>query len=304
MFRGLNFALKRPRCFVGVDIGSSSLRAVEITCQGNNIKSLKYGCIESPPGIDSGSFMPEQLAGLLSKLFFTCSIGQTRVNVSMGGNRLITKCLTLPEMPARELGQALNWEAEKYLPQGEYIIRHVVLQVIEADGIRKSVVMLAAAPRELVNLYYSTFTGAGLAINSIDIPFLALWRVFARAGTLGKGNICVVEVGTGMARLVFCQGRSINFIRIISLSGRGFTAEKDSLGELAKQLTRSLEYIHSQGRVTGVEKIIICGSAQGLDAMAVRLGRELGHLVEAGVPNFLSLPPDYVVAAGLALGGW
>ncbi len=108
---------RRVKPVVGLDIGSSAVKAVELKSSGNGHKVVAFG--SEPVPIDSivdGAIIDgAAVAEAIQQLFDNGGFKTPDVVASLSGSAVIVKKITLPIMSEAELAESIYWEAEQYI---------------------------------------------------------------------------------------------------------------------------------------------------------------------------------------------
>ena len=109
---------RRPKALVGLDIGSSAVKAVELKPAGKGYKVTAFGSEPIPPDsiVDGAIIDGGAVADSIRRLFDSRHIKTREVAASLSGNAVIVKKISLPVMTAAELSESIYWEAEQYIP--------------------------------------------------------------------------------------------------------------------------------------------------------------------------------------------
>ena len=158
---------RRARAVVGLDIGSSAVKAVEVKGSGKSFKVTAFGIEPVPPDsiVDGAIIDGAAVADAIRRLFESKNIKTKDVAASLAGNAVIVKKITLPKMTEQELAESIYWEAEQYIP---FDIQDVNLdyQVVgQGSGAAAGTmdVLLVAAKKEKIADYTGVITQAGRA---------------------------------------------------------------------------------------------------------------------------------------------
>ncbi|MBE3131986.1 MAG: pilus assembly protein PilM, partial [Acidobacteria bacterium] len=110
--------LGRAKAVVGLDIGSSAVKAVELRKTGRTFKVTAFGSAPVPPDsiVDGAIIDAAAVAEVIRHLFDTQRIRTKEVVASLSGNAVIVKKISLPVMTDAELAESIYWEAEQYIP--------------------------------------------------------------------------------------------------------------------------------------------------------------------------------------------
>ncbi|WP_149026593.1 type IV pilus assembly protein PilM [Desulforamulus ferrireducens] len=216
-------SLTKKKCALGIDIGTRFIKVVQISCSGKGTQVDYYGSISTPPELATNSFQEEMLAAELEKILGEISSKKCPINITLGGNRIITRHIRMPQMPAKELEKSIKWEVEKYLPMpvDELVLDYVNLGTLSSDGQKQQHILVAAIYRETVKKYYQAFSLAKLQISSVDLSAFALWRVFVGINKdFPKDVSAILDIGYSNSQLIVVNDRKISFTRLLPVGAR------------------------------------------------------------------------------------
>src|SRR5262245_868971 len=110
-------SLFRPST-VGVDIGSSAVKAVSLRRGRNGWSLVAAGEAPLPDGSmqDGAVADPALVSDTVSQLLDSLKVRRATVASALSGHAVIVKRLALPAMSQAELAEAIPWEAEQYIP--------------------------------------------------------------------------------------------------------------------------------------------------------------------------------------------
>ncbi len=234
---------------IGVAIGTSSVKIAELKKSGKKYTLEHFGVAQIPADsivnheIVNPTAVVDALKGLVSEL----KIKGKSVVASLSGTTVITKKILLDQTPARELDDAILWEAEQYIP---FDINEVVFdyQVLNKNGPEgKMEIMLVACKRAIVEAYQSTLKEAGLNAATVDIDTFALENTF-ELNYPQDVPAAIVQIGSNNMKLVVCAGGVPIYTRDSSVGGRNLTSEIQKHMNLSFQ---EAENIKISGSMTG-----------------------------------------------------
>src|SRR3989475_4603130 len=106
------------RNLVGLDIGSSSVKAVELQRKGGRLELLSLGYENlQPDSIVDGQIMElNNVSNVIANIFNEHKIATTRVAAGVSGHSVIVKNIVLPQMSEDELQESFSWHAEEHIP--------------------------------------------------------------------------------------------------------------------------------------------------------------------------------------------
>ena len=221
--------LRRAKSLVGLDIGSSAVKAVELKAAGKGYKVTAFGAESVPPDsiVDGAIIDGAAVADAIRRLFDGNKIQTKDVAASLSGNAVIVKKITLPVMTEAELAESIYWEAEQYIP---FDIQDVNLdyQILDpgdaANGKATMDVLLVAAKKEKIADYTGVIAQAGRTAVVVDVDVFALQNAFEVNYGIEPGKIVVLlNAGASATNINILQGDQSVFTRDISIGGNAYT---------------------------------------------------------------------------------
>ena len=209
---------------VGLDIGTSALRAVELIVDGGGPPVLEaFGQVGLPPGtvVDGEIRDRAQVASAIRRLWRNGGFKTNRVRLGVAGLRAITREIELPPVPPDEVAAAVALQAEEILPfplERTSIASAVISRTEDAEGLPLIRVLVAAAHRDLIDGIVAAVEEAGLEPEAIDLDTAALSRAFTLSGGADEPE-AVVSVGAGLTMVVVHHGDTLQFVRTIDVGG-------------------------------------------------------------------------------------
>ncbi|MGH9091816.1 MAG: type IV pilus assembly protein PilM [Acidimicrobiales bacterium] len=214
---------------VGLDIGTSAVRAVELTVDNGSRPVLEaFGQVGLPAGavVDGEIRDRSQVVQALQRVWKEGGFKQRKVVLGLAGLRAITREVDMPPLAPDELDEAVKFQADQVVPfsMDETIISSKVMaQFTDEDGTPQIRVLVAAAHRELVDGVVGAVRAAGLEPVGIDLDTAALGRALYDPASGGAAE-AVVSVGAGLTLVVVHQAGQLQFVRTIDLGGESITA--------------------------------------------------------------------------------
>jgi type IV pilus assembly protein PilM len=245
---------RRAKSLVGLDIGSSAVKAVELKPSGKGYRVTAFGWEPVPPDsiVDGAIIDGGMVADAIRRLFEGRRIKTKEVAASLSGNAVIVKKITLPVMTKAELSESIYWEAEQYIP---FDVQDVNLdyQVLEsADAAAKGTmdVLLVAAKKEKIADYTGVIAQAGRQPVVVDVDAFALQNAYEVNYGIEPGLVVVLlNAGASAVNINIINGDQSVFTRDISIGGNAYTEA------LQKELSlpfESADLLKRGGEVEGV----------------------------------------------------
>ena len=241
----------KAKSVVGLDIGSSAVKAVEVKPAGKGYKVTAFGMEPVPADaiVDGAIIDAGSVADAIRRVFDGNKAFKTKeVCASLSGNAVIVKKITLPVMTENELAESIYWEAEQYIP---FDIQDVNLdyQILDpgtgANSRGSMDVLLVAAKKEKIADYTSVIAQSGRTPVIVDVDAFALQNAFEVNYGLEPGRVVVLlNAGASAININILQGDQSVFTRDISMGGNAYTEavqkELDLPFESAEQLKKGI----------------------------------------------------------------
>lgn len=207
---------------LGVDLGSASIKAVEVTQNAESLTLTGYAQEDVAPDADRG----EALKRLVQRGGFKTA----RSCTSVSGRSAIIRYVTMLRMGDEDLKNAIRFEADKYIP---FEIDEVVLdcQRLEDEAEakeREMKILLVAVKRNLISDQVKLLKDAGLAPSIIDHDSFALGNAFEFQFQSANPKdpartYALIDVGAVKTSVNILVGKTSAFTREIYIAGNDFT---------------------------------------------------------------------------------
>ena len=245
----------KKKGLVGLDIGSSAVKAVELKPggKGAEYQLVNVGIEPLPPeAIVDGAIMDSgAVIDAIQRLFQQQKIKTGDVAVGVSGNAVIVKKISLPQMSAEELSESIHWEAEQYIP---FDIQDVAIdyEVIDGGGGGNMDVLLVACKKDKISDYTSVISQAGKTPSIVDVDVFALQNCYEINYGSDPGRvIALLNVGASVMNINIVKGGTSVFNRDIAVGGNQYT------DAIQKQLSLSFDLAEAlkKGEKTGEQSI-------------------------------------------------
>ena len=237
---------------VGLDIGSRSLKAAEISESKRGRELKKFGITEIAHGaIEDGNINdPESVAESIRQLFKAYNIKERNVAISIGGYSVIVKKIAVQTMDEEQLQETIHFEAEQYIP---FDISDVNLdfQILGQNETNPNQmdVFLVAAKKEMVNDYVNLVNLAGLNPCIVDVEAFALQNTFEANYDMSGDNVALIDIGASKTSLNILKSNNSVFMRDVSLGCMQINQKIISLIDCSYDEAEQLKYGGSSDRL-------------------------------------------------------
>ena len=196
-----------------------------------------------------------KLALTLKDVLSQNNIKEKKAVTAVSNHRIITRYITLPNMPLNELKEAVKWEAKNHIPifNDNLLIDTKVLKRTDDNKLK---IVLAGLDKNTSSEYLNMLLDAGLDPIAIDIYPVALERCFSSLDI--EEPYCIMDIGASLTKLVIIKDGYIYADNIIHLGIQNlqgniidyFNSNYTSpiLNELIEEINRFLQFFSSQNR--------------------------------------------------------
>jgi len=210
---------------IGLDIGTSSVKIVELVRDKASIKISKFGIQPFSTNALTGGVITNssEVARVIRELFQMTKIKPKKAVVAIAGQSVIVRHIKMPFMTKDELANAIRWEAERYIP---FAIDEVNMdfEIIEEDKDQNTIeVMLVCAHNDILHSHLRALDEADIQPLAMDIQPFALMRAMGMEQTKIEGSVAIVDIGAGTTDLTIVKDGIPRFTRIIPIAGTHMT---------------------------------------------------------------------------------
>lgn len=286
--------------FLGVDLGTSSIKMVELKEEKGRPRLVSYGFAEKQMDIIRSDSEEAQarIVQSIKQIIKQSSISTAKAVAALPSFAVFTSIISLPTMSKKDLVAAVRWEAKKFvpIPLEEMILDWKVLSASEKEtevvtrnkesakpaqaevkkkmsvadiGVKKETgfkVLLTAAPKNLVKRYVEIFKAANLQIISLETEAFALER-----SLIGNdpASIMIVDIGAIATSISVISGSIPILNRSVDIGGNTITKA------IANSLNIDLERAEQFKRDVGI------GSGLGSAALQSQIPRTIEFIVSS-----------------------
>ncbi|KAB0669384.1 type IV pilus assembly protein PilM [Oryzomonas sagensis] len=288
------FLFRKQKDVIGIDIGSSSVKLVQIKCLKDAFQLLNVGIVPLPPEaiVDNTLIDSSSIVAALKSLTASLGVKVRDVACSISGNSVIIRKITLAAMPVEELEDQITWEAEQYIP---FDINDVNMdfQILSPDSIdsAKMNVLLVASKKDIINDYVAVFNEAAMQLSVVDVDSFAVQNAFEINHDVGPDEVvALINIGANIMNINIVKDGITLLTRDVQMGGNLYTEEiqkqmglgsaeaesakllahetqnsalLDVLGKvndtLTQEIRRSLDFYNSTANEDRITKIFVSG---------------------------------------------
>jgi type IV pilus assembly protein PilM len=229
---------KKSAQLAGVDIGSSSVKVVELRRKGKGLDLLAAGIAELESGwVSDGEIRNvPAVSGVLSRLLEERGVMARDVATSVAGNAVMVRRIAVPEAEGGALGELIVAEAQQQF-SSDVSELNIDYQVLGPGMAPKTLdVMLVAARREMIARRAEVVAAAGRNLAVVDLDAFAVQTAFEAAYQPASGkSVALVNLGASLINLSIVRDGAPVFTRDTSAGAQYTAALQKSLDVSASE---------------------------------------------------------------------
>lgn len=221
----INIGIKKgsqatPKTKAGLDIGSYSLKVVEIRDAASRPRLVTLGMKK----VFGGS--KEAVKDAIMALMKESEVSTKSLNISISGPSVVVRFISVPNMMDEELKNAIRFEAEKFIPFNinDYIVDFQILKKNEQE--KRFDILLAAAKKEDVLERVDLVKSCGFSVEVVDIDGFALANSFLKnfPSLESDKTFALMNIGSALTNLSIIKGNTICLVRDMGIGGNDLNA--------------------------------------------------------------------------------
>ena len=304
----------RQNQLVGLDIGSYAIKVAELSKKTKGgtdqfvVNKLGYEILPRDAIVDGTIMDTAVVAETIRMIFEENKISAKNVVISVSGNSVIIKKLSLPPMDKDELAESIFWEAKHSIPYPyeETNVDYAVLPSASGPGQQNLNILLVAAKKDKIANYTNAIHQANKNPEAIEVDVFALLNSIEinYPEIINEKNICVINLGASLTNVFIAERGIPQLFRDLPLGGSLFTeniskelniafddAEKAMKGfplenglmdktkttlnlniqNLLEEVSKTFSFYEStEGKEKGIDLIFLCGGLSNLSELTNR----------------------------------
>ena len=281
-----------PKKMVGIDIGTSGIKVVEISRWGQGKTLENYGEIKSASlykepfrNVEKGSYLLSNyfVARAIRAVLDEAKIKTKAAIFSIPDFSTFCTSFELPPMSASELKDAVYYNASQYipLPITETTLDWQLISGTPGDKQSGLKIFLVAIPNQTIQDYQKVAQMAGIELYAVEAEALGLVRSLVREN---RNCVCVVDIGV--------QSTTINII------DKNILKKSYSFDFAGSQLTYSI----SSALDLGHEQAEELKTKEGLTSTKEEISKTLYLLIDPLIIEVKKMLSDYYQQEGKDVG--
>lgn len=305
--------LKSETDYFGIDIGTTSIRVVQLKHGGGKPSLVAYGDVKVAGGITTSDSADDRIkvAEIIKQLLRDTHISTKNVVAGLSTTKVFASVITTPKLSSAELAKSIKYQAEHYVPMAVDQAKLDWTVIGPGKTEHEQEVLLVGAPKSTTEKYLEICQNAGIELLALEPNPIALSRA-----VLSPGNIAVLilDIGSLNSDITIVRNnipvlmRSITvggnvFVRAVSqnlgldavqaeqfthkfgltqskLEGQVYKAIKSGLDTLLVEIEKSIKFFTDQNPTEKLEKIVLTGGTAALPELPAYLATATNLPVE------------------------
>jgi type IV pilus assembly protein PilM len=268
----LSFLPGAEKGYLSLDIGSSSVKMLEVRGGGESLRIVNAGIAQLPTSAIQGNIIQdvESVTRTIRTLTTTHKVKASEVIAAIPGPAVIIKRATFPMQNPEELEETILFEAGNFIPES---LENVNLdyQILGSTPDSNEVdVLLVAVRKDVINSYIAAISDAGLTPVVVDVDYFALENMFEiNYAPEPEEVVALVNIGSRYSSINIMKGNRSAFTGDVPVGGRQFTEILSQELGVSYEEAEDLKLLGSTeaAKQKEIESIITSASDQLLDEL-------------------------------------
>lgn len=308
---------------IGLDIGTSGVRAAELSVGKGGVTLEKFGQVALPDGaVRDGEVLDgPAVTTAVRQLWSATKFSHKKVVLGIANQRVVVRQVDLPALPPAEMKQALPFQVQDYLPMPveDAVLDFHAVETVASDSGDQVRGLLVAASRQSVTTNVRAAQAAGLTVSMVDLTSFAVLRAIGTRRHPDIETEALIDIGARVTNIVVHADGVPRFVRILLMGGQDITdsvAEKlgvplseaegikqglgllgaggeferasrvvDSVAQnFLDEVRGSLDYYGASNPSFPIDRVVVSGGGSNLQGLAERLAATTRFDVVAGDP--------------------
>jgi len=233
---------------VGLDIGSTAVRAVEVDNASSQRPTIvRFGEVPLPEGaVRAGEVIDSAtVTSSIRKLMSSNGFKTRDVVLGVGNSKVLARDITIPKLPLAQVRESLPFQVQDLLPvpATDALLDFYPSSETEGDNGTMLKGMLVAAIKAPVLVNVNAATAAAVQPVNVDLSAFALTRLFSGPESANVTTL-LVHIGAATTTLVALDGHVPHFVRLLPSGGaditKGISQRLDISSRDAEAIKRSV----------------------------------------------------------------
>lgn len=303
--------------FFGLDVGTTAIRAVQVTNNPKSKQLLRYAMtpIDSKIALSDAKADQQKVANAIKDMLAQAQISTKNVAVGIPSSRVFTAVVDIERLDQKELAKTIRFQADSLIPTplAESKIDWALLGDSPKDP-NKVEILLSSVPNNFVEERLDLLESIGLNVISFEPDNLALVRAMTPLDAAAPQM--VIDIGSKSTDIVITMGGVPRLTRAVAtgseaiiraaqqnlsidekqaqefvfkfglsqqkLEGQVYHAIVGTIDLLMNDIDKSIKFFQTRYNNTKIERIVMTGGASALPEFPLHIANRFGINVEIG----------------------
>lgn len=287
----------------GLDIGTNSLRVVQLDGGGSHYNLRSYGAAPIPAGLTQSDapLDMQKIAKIIQEIKKHTGITTDNVVAAIPGTSVFNATIKLPPMSQSELEKAIKYQAEQNIPLKLDEVKYDYKVIHEDPDTKELTVMIIAATKSKVNQMLELLNTAGLNVIALETSTVAMARSLARPDV---PVAMILDIGATTTEIAVIEGGTLVQTRSFPLAGYALTrAISQQLGlDIAQAEQFKQRFGLSQDKLEGqvykvvepIMKNILDEAVRSAKFYQEQFGKSVGRIILTGGTSKMPLISEFI----------
>ncbi|MCP6719498.1 MAG: type IV pilus assembly protein PilM [Patescibacteria group bacterium] len=221
-----------PQRFLGIDIGTSAIKLVEVSSWAGRKKLENYGEISASALYEKPfrtfekstlSLSSQDISRAIKAIIEESKIKSKKAIFSIPDFSTFFTTFKLPPMSSTEIPQAVRSEAMRHVPVplGEVTLDWQLLSKVTDQATKDLEVLLVTVPNEVINQYREIAEKLGLELLALEAEVFGLVRALIDRDD--KDTVALVDIGARSTTCSIIDKRTLKISHSFDISGNDLT---------------------------------------------------------------------------------
>ena len=211
---------------IGVDLGSSAVKLVQLRSVKDGVELSAYGSIDIPESCRKNNF---ERMGFLAKhiprVIRSGGFKGRKCVLGIPAENTFVRHIKVPRTDPKntELAVRRGVQSELPCPLQETVIRYIVAGEVYCNGEVKQEIIVVAIPLDTMDAYLDMARRAGLSVVGVNIESLAIVECFSHLfpwGSNPEHTALYIDLGSASTQVVIARGQNLVFARNLTRGSR------------------------------------------------------------------------------------
>jgi len=224
VFSKVGACLNQYQSIIGIDIGTSAVKCVELKeIEGQS--TITKASLIALEEAELKEHKKETILKGLKKALAGMNTKKARVVCALSSSEVLTRNIVVPLMPKQELSEAIRWEMKNliHFPVEEASLDFEISGEIVDHGVKKWSIGVVCVPRAIIDEILGIFSSLGIKLSAVIPLSSALKNLAGKLNLPPEQPVAVIEMGARLTELNIFQNGQLSFSRKLPITGAELT---------------------------------------------------------------------------------